>query len=900
MSIPRLIAALARRCALHPWYVLSLAALLSVLASYAAVQLPVHTSRQALLPQDTEVAQRLNSFLEKFGAASDLMVVIEGAPRAELESFATELAVRLRREPEIAQVTERLDPAFFLQHAYLLIPTAQLDSLSSLFDPAANGKLLTLTEALTQVQTVMAAPPSMANADIRTVTDGIKAGNALLAEWSRWLEAPAAPRGLGWPALSAAVGAGELGSGYFASRNGQMLISFVHARNHSGDFEVLAPFNTRVRAVAEALAAEYRTAGRPTPVIGLTGLPAIEYEEYVDIDSDIRLVIWTAGGLIAALILLVVRSIRWAVAIFVPMGLGALWSLALALGTVGHLTIITSSFLAILFGLGADYGIFTSSRIAEERRTGKPLIDAIAEGMGSSFPALLTAGGASLVIFGALATVDFPGFAELGLVAAGGVLLILVSTWVVQPAIYALFPPKLRTAPVVPKPAEPSHSRGAFPKPVALIVVLLAFAGAGLGIVRGLSIPFDYDVLSLLPVNSKAAQYQRRMVTETDYQSEVVIFTAKDLAEARRISQDASQLQTIAKVQSITNLFPVDADERLSTARRIGENARHDRFAKHIAMLGQNGVSRAHFDQLNTILMQARSRVEDGQEQAFSAGQTSLVTELETALTQIDILQQHLKADPGTARLRTEGFYQALLKAAGEGLNIVTGWRMATPLTPLDLPATLRDRFFSADGTVAVYAFPAQSVYNPDNLDRLLSDVYRVSPLATGFPTTHQVFSKAVVKSFTEGTTLAVCACLVWLIVAVRSVRGFVLASLPLLIGGGWMLGLMAVGGLRYNYANIIALPLVIALAVDYGVWYSHRWRELRGASPLAITLNAGKVIALAAGTELAGLGAITLASYRGVSSLGVDITIGLICCLAATLLVAPAIGQLIDSSRKS
>ncbi|MFN5746459.1 MAG: MMPL family transporter, partial [Methylococcaceae bacterium] len=802
MSIPRLIAALARRCALHPWHVLSLAALLSVLASYAAVQLPVHTSRQALLPQNTEVARRLNSFLEKFGAASDLMVVIEGAPRAELESFATELAVRLRREPEVAQVTERLDPGFFLQHAYLLIPAAQLDWLSSLFDPSANGKRLTLTEALTQIQTVMAAPPSMANADIRTVTDGIKAGNALLAEWSRWLEATATPAGLDWPALSTAVGAGELGSGYFASRNGQMLISFVHARNPSGDFEVLAPFNTRVRAVAETLAGEYRSAGRPAPVIGLTGLPAIEYEEYVDIDRDIRLVIWTAGGLIAALILLVVRSIRWAIAIFVPMGLGALWSLALALGTVGHLTLITSSFLAILFGLGADYGIFTSSRIAEERRAGRPLIDAIAEGMGSSFPALLTAGGASLVIFGALATVDFPGFAELGLVAAGGVLLILVSTWIVQPAIYALLPPRLRTAPVLPEPAELSQSRGAFPKPVALILVLLAFTGAGLGIERGLSIPFDYDVLSLLPVNSKAAQYQRRMVTETDYQSEVVIFTAKDLAEARRISLDASQLQTIAKVQSITNLFPVDADQRLSTARHMGENASHDRFAEHIAMLSRDGINGAHLDQLNKILMQGRRMVEDGQEQAFSAGQTGLVTALETALTQIEILQQHLKADPETARLRTEGFYRALLKAAGDALSIITGWRMATPLTPVDLPANVRDRFFSADGTVAVYAFPAQSVYNPDNLDRLLSDVYQVSPLATGFPTTHQVFSKAVVKSFTEGTTLAVCACLIWLMVALRSLRGFILASLPLLIGGGWMLGLMAMGGLRYNYAN--------------------------------------------------------------------------------------------------
>jgi uncharacterized protein len=126
-----------------------------------------------------------------------------------------------------------------------------------------------------------------------------------------------------------------------------------------------------------------------------------------------------------------------------------------------------------------------------------------------------------------------------------------------------------------------------------------------------------------------------------------------------------------------------------------------------------------------------------------------------------------------------------------------------------------------------------------------------------------------------------------------------VLAALPLMIGGGWMLGVMALSGATYNFANIVALPLVIALAVDYGVWFSYRWGELKEHTPLQVSLAVGKTIGLAAGTTLAGLGAITLASYRGMSSLGVSITLGLLCCLLATLIVAPAIGQLLDYKRK-
>jgi hypothetical protein len=69
--------------------------------------------------------------LTKFGAASDLVVALDGAPRAELTSFATELAAELRAEPAIGPVTERLDPRFFLKHAYLLMPAERPDRIGS-------------------------------------------------------------------------------------------------------------------------------------------------------------------------------------------------------------------------------------------------------------------------------------------------------------------------------------------------------------------------------------------------------------------------------------------------------------------------------------------------------------------------------------------------------------------------------------------------------------------------------------------------------------------------------------------------------------------------------------------------------------------------------------------------
>ncbi|MEI6066818.1 MAG: sterol transporter cytoplasmic membrane protein BstA [Methylococcaceae bacterium] len=902
MKITQRAAKLAECFARNPWRVLGVALALSILAGWATMQLPVHTSRQALLPQDTPVAVRFNDFLKNFGAASDLMVVLEGAPRNELESFASELAAKLRVEPEIDQATARLDMTFFLDHSYLLMPSEGLDKLAALANqPVPDGGLEeNLRKALSWSKDH--PPLGGTDTDLQTAEAGLNLVAFFLEEWQRWLSVETAPAAMDWNRLLANNGAGGMADGYFSSRDGRMLFLFVHPKNHSEDFEVLGPFVDKVKLVTATLAEQAKTAGHTPPTIGLTGLQAIEYEEYVNIRKDITLVIFTSAGLIAGLILLVVRSVRWAVLIFIPMGLGVLWSLGLALVTVGHLTIITAAFIAILFGLGADYGIFTSSRIAEERRTGKPLEEAIGAGIGSSFIAVLTAGGASLLIFSALATVNFPGFSELGVVAAKGVLMILISTWMVQPALYALLPPKLKDSPSPDTPpisAEPGKHSGKFPKPVAITLVMLAIGAAVFGGVKGLAIPFDYDLLAMLPKNSEAAYYQHRMSAESDYQAEVVIFTAKNMAEARRITSEAGKLKTIAQTQSLTNLFPVDADSRLHKALNIGESLARTGYAKQVVELDRTGLSVKSFGLLQSMLKNSAAIIDEAQEQAFSAGHSKLVESLEKVRGQLSAISDILAADGEQGRMRSESFLRALLSGANTGLNIIGSWRLARPLTPEELPPALRERFFGSDGSIAVYAFPAKTVYNPDNLDALIKDVYNVSPEVTGFPTTHQVFSKVVVESFTHGTQLALVLCLLWIMAATRSVRGFALAALPLLIGGGWMLGLMDLGGIRFNYANMVALPLVIALAVDYGVWFSYRWGELKGHTPLQVSLAAGKVIVLAAGTELAGLGAITLASYRGVSSLGVSITIGLMCCLIATLVVAPAIGQLLDSKRK-
>jgi predicted RND superfamily exporter protein len=603
--------------------------------------------------------------------------------------------------------------------------------------------------------------------------------------------------------------------------------------------------------------------------------------------------------LVLLLILFSMRSIKWALVIFIPMGLGVVWSSGLTFLVIGHLTIVTSGFTAVLFGLGVDYGIFSSSRILEERRKGVELVEAISTGMAASYKAILTAGGASVLIFGALSTVEFPGISELGMVAGLGVLLVLVATIFVQPAIYALLPPPIprlkRLAPqgmgTVKEKSGPSFNMSRLS---AAGLISAAVVLSGLGIYKGIQVPFDYDVMELLPKGSEAAKYQKRMVHESDFQGEVIVFTASTMEEGRRISEEAARLKSIARVQSMASFFPPDAADRVQKAKTVAQLAADSPTANKLRNLKHISISLKEFRKLQALIKKGPELIDRFQEQAFSAGHSVLINNLERLRNQLMVIIKEMEADPALVHQRSREFFQALLLAGQAGLDIVSGWQEAKVLTAQDLPSDLRSRFFAADGTMAIYAFPKNSVYDTKYLDELIDEVYKVSPAATGFPTTHKVFSRMVVSSFFRGTQLAVLIAMVWIMIIVRSWRGFFIAVLPLMIGGGWMIGVMASFGIRYNYANIIALPLVMGLGVDYGVWFAHRRFELMDLSPWQVALISAKPILLAAGTTFAGLGAITLAEYRGVSSMGIAITIGLACCLSAALLMAPVITQLV------
>lgn len=877
---------------------------LTVLSAWGSSKIRIFTARNAIFPKYIDVYQRLDSFLQKFGAVSELVVVVEDAPQEQREAFATELASRLRQQPEIRHAIERLDTRFMLKHAYLLVPPKQLSRFTSVLERLAEVPVSTgvvhWEDILKKAENWLENPPSFSGVDINleTTEKSLHPLLVFLEQWYHFLKSQEVPESIPWHAFIPGQSNNLFlkGGGYFSSHDGTSLFLFVKSSNPSEELEVIAPFVEKVRETAEDLRQEYASAGIPAPSAGLTGLPAVTYEEYIALHKDIVLILCSAGVLVLLLILLWLRSLKWALLVFLPMGLGVLFSMALTYVFIGHLTLLTSGFTAILFGLGVDYGIFMSSRIIEERAKEQTLVDAISKGVTASGKALITANIATVLIFLTLTTVPFTGFAELGVVAGMGVFIVMLSTFLIQPALFAILPPSIKLTRPLQETlgTEQKSSRRRMLRYGHIYLLIVAVLTAGVGALWSREIAFNYDVLSLLPEDSEAVHYQRKMVEESDFQAETVIFTASDMEEARKITGDAQMLPSVARVESPTPLFPSDAVIRAEQARRIGKLVSESVYLRQILQLREVGLTQNNMQQIHSLLEKLESLIEDYADMVLSAGHKNLVDILYQILSGLEKVGDELERNPQKALERTQAFFQSLSAGAEAGLGVLETWTSARGLNPQDLPDQIRQRFFAPDGTIAIYAFPAQSVYDPHNLDQLVQEVYRVSESATGPPVTHHWFSQVVLERLRWSAVLAVILASIWILVMLRSIRGFLIVIFPLLIGGGWMMGIIYLAKIKFNYANIIAFPLMIGLAVDYGVWFGHRRIELKDLSPWRVARRAGRTIALAAGTTLAGLGAIMLAQYKGISILGVTITIGLCCCLLAALVISPALAQVL------
>jgi hypothetical protein len=211
----------------------------------------------------------------------------------------------------------------------------------------------------------------------------------------------------------------------------------------------------------------------------------------------------------------------------------------------------------------------------------------------------------------------------------------------------------------------------------------------------------------------------------------------------------------------------------------------------------------------------------------------------------------------------------------------------AGPVTLKTLPPELVNSWKSKDGLIRVEALPKGDANDNDNLRKFADAVLAAEPNAIGGPVSILKSGDTIVRAFIHAGiwALLVISLLLWL--ALRRVTDVLMTMVPLLVAGTVTLEICVLIGLPLNFANIVALPLLLGVGVAFKIYYVTAWRQGR-TNLLQSSLT--RAIFFSALTTATAFGSLWLSSHPGTASMGKLLALSFVITLAAVLLFQPAL----------
>ena len=191
------------------------------------------------------------------------------------------------------------------------------------------------------------------------------------------------------------------------------------------------------------------------------------------------------------------------------------------------------------------------------------------------------------------------------------------------------------------------------------------------------------------------------------------------------------------------------------------------------------------------------------------------------------------------------------------------------------------------DGRARVQVLPNVAARDSEGLAAFVAQVTASVPQAGGSAVTIEAASGTIVGAFRTAALAALAAIAVLLAVSLRRPLDAALVMAPLLLSGLMTAIAMVLLPLPLNYANIIALPLLLGVGVSFNIYFVMNWRAGQVAVLGSPTARAILFSALTTGTAF---GSLALSAHPGTASMGMLLITSLLCTLVASLIFIPAL----------
>jgi hopanoid biosynthesis associated RND transporter like protein HpnN len=248
-----------------------------------------------------------------------------------------------------------------------------------------------------------------------------------------------------------------------------------------------------------------------------------------------------------------------------------------------------------------------------------------------------------------------------------------------------------------------------------------------------------------------------------------------------------------------------------------------------------------------------------------------------------DALQRLADASEAT-RIKAQDVFVVPLKVMFDQLKNLLQPRAISLDT---LPPEIVSSWKTKDGLMRVEVLPRGDPNDNDNLRNFAGAVLAAEPTAIGGPVSILKSGDTIVRAFILAGiyALVVISLLLW--ITLRRVTDVLLTLVPLLVAGAVTLEICVLIKLPLNFANIVALPLLLGIGVAFKIYYVVAWRSGR-TNLLQTSLT--RAIFFSAMTTATAFGSLWLSSHPGTSSMGKLLALSLVTTLAAVLLFQPAL----------
>jgi len=859
----------------HPFTIVVLIVMLAGGAlQYTGNNLSVNTDTTELIAPDAPFQQNRRKVEKLFAQDTHTLLLVLESETPELTKAATSRLERLlsANKDLIKSVYAPNDTEFFHRNGLLYLENNDLQTVSNSLsqaqpfigrisqEPDLNGFFSVFEDALGSTDKTQELPTDISSL-IDKVSDtlhkSINAGAGLMS----------------WETLIA-----EKKMTGKHSDNGFILVTPVL------DFTQIRPAEKAILGIREAIAS-IQEPNLPEVKVWITGEVGLEDDELAGMSAGTFTASLFSIVLVVAILLVAYQSMLLTVATFITLAMGMIFCGAFAAFSVKELNLISVAFAVSNMGLGVEYAIHFCLRYRDNLTLHVNKERAIRSTLVSTAPSLLLCAGTTAIGLYAFIPTDYKGVSELGLLAGTSLFICLLVTLALLPALLTLLPAMSQAEAKSHHPFLQTLSEKLaaltlhYAKPITIGTAVLAVVS----IILVLQVKTDFNPINLRDPNTESVIAFKNLLKDPDTSPMTLTVLAENEQKAKDLQQKIEQLPSVDKTISLFDFIPSHQEDKLAIIEEMA------------LLLGSQaqGFPPLRYDVDPTAaIKRVINTIDKVLPTKTDAHEISSLThfkkELQDVLTELDTRLQPNR------RLFIENIQTALLGTLPNAINELLDSLNAQEITLTGLPSELRERWLSKEGIYRIQIFPKHNLDDLTDLQTFITEVQTIAPETTDLPILYWESMKEVIAAFQQAIIIALITIALLLYAIRRNVTDTLLVMAPLILAGLFTMASAVITGTPINFANIIALPLLLGLGVDNGIHMVEKLHHSMSEEQNIYQSSTARAMFYGALTTASSFLGLAFSPHQGIASMGLIITMGIFWIMTSTFIILPALSKLV------